>query len=373
MKLAFVLFRYFPYGGLQRDMLEIARQCRNKGHDITVITREWNGNVEAGINVEIINVGGITNHRKDLNFSRQITPALRERFDLVIGFNKMPNLDIYYAADSCFADKVYRERPWWYRYTPRAKIYLSLEHGVFQKNKNTHALMISKNEMAVYESYYQTEKNRLHYLPPGIKRDRIRPENADNVSRRKRHELGIADDEFMVLFIGSGFRTKGLDRAIIALANLPSHKLAKTKLWVVGQDKEREFKKLAQKHGVEDKIHFMGGRDDVAEWLWTADVLIHPAYRENTGTVLLEAMIAGCPVLTTAACGYSFYVKDAEMGKVIELPFKQENLNIALNEMLEKNQSCIWHQRGFQFANLADIYSLTERAAELIERIGMAK
>ena len=41
MKLAFVLFRYFPYGGLERDMLAMAKLCRDRGHEITIYTREW--------------------------------------------------------------------------------------------------------------------------------------------------------------------------------------------------------------------------------------------------------------------------------------------------------------------------------------------
>ena len=34
--LAFCLYRYFPYGGLQRDMLRIALACRQRGHKIAV-------------------------------------------------------------------------------------------------------------------------------------------------------------------------------------------------------------------------------------------------------------------------------------------------------------------------------------------------
>jgi hypothetical protein len=43
-------------------------------------------------------------------------------------------------------------------------------------------------------------------------------------------------------------------------------------------------------------------------FLLGADLLIHPAYNENTGTVLLEALVAGLPVLTTAVCGYAHYI-----------------------------------------------------------------
>ena len=43
------------------------------------------------------------------------------------------------------------------------------------------------------------------------------------------------------------------------------------------------FKALAQKRGVESRISFFSGRDDVSELMMAADVLIHPAYQEAAG------------------------------------------------------------------------------------------
>jgi hypothetical protein len=52
-------------------------------------------------------------------------------------------------------------------------------------------------------------------------------------------------------------------------------------------------------------------------FLLGADLLIHPAYNENTGTVLLEAVVAGLPVLTTAVCGYAHYIAPRPMPAVV--------------------------------------------------------
>ena len=48
MKLAFCLYKYFPFGGLQRDFLRIALACQARGHDIRVYTLDWEGEVPAG-------------------------------------------------------------------------------------------------------------------------------------------------------------------------------------------------------------------------------------------------------------------------------------------------------------------------------------
>lgn len=46
---------------------------------------------------------------------------------------------------------------------------------------------------------------------------------------------------------------------------------------------------------------------------------------EAAGIVLLEAITAGLPVLTTAVCGYAHYIVDANCGEAIAEPFRQKH------------------------------------------------
>ena len=96
---------------------------------------------------------------------------------------------------------------------------------------------------------------------------------------------------------------------------------------------------------------------------------IHPAYNENTGTVLLEAVVAGLPVLTTAVCGYAHYVADADAGMVVPEPFEQARLDAFLARMLaDELARRRWRANGLSYAGHADIYSNAERAANVILR-----
>ncbi|MCD8542115.1 MAG: hypothetical protein LRY69_01325 [Gammaproteobacteria bacterium] len=58
MKLAFCIFKYFPYGGLQRDMRRIAEIAYSRGHDVDIYTMEWKSDYPIGISVHIIPVKG---------------------------------------------------------------------------------------------------------------------------------------------------------------------------------------------------------------------------------------------------------------------------------------------------------------------------
>ena len=365
MQLIFVLFKYFPFGGLQKDMLSIAAACVAQGHHVTVFCRQWEGDIPASLEVVTLPVRGLANHTRERRFVAAFEASVAQRpCDLIVGFNKMPGLDCYYAADSCYLAKVMELRGPLSRLTPRFRQFREFERAVF--GEKTQLLMISANEIPVFQHYYGTPDSHFHLLPPGIRRDRIMPPDYRERRARFRREWELCSADKMVLLVGSGFRTKGLDRAIEALAALAPEQLCRTRLVVVGQDKSEQFVAQARRLGVAGRVSFLQGRDDIPEFLWGADLLIHPAYRENTGTVLLEAMVAGLPVLTTDVCGYAHYVNDHDMGAVIRSPFVQGALNRALSALLFDRGDDDWRERGARFASEADIYEMPRRAAELI-------
>lgn len=136
---------------------------------------------------------------------------------------------------------------------------------------------------------------------------------------------------------------------------------------VVGQDKADRYRALARQLGIEKHVQFFSGRDDVAELMSAADLLLHPAVQEAAGIVLLEAVVAGLPVLTTEVCGYAGYITAARCGVVIPEPFAQENLNTALFDALQNNeQRSRWAGNARHFADTEDLYSLADKAADII-------
>ncbi len=364
MKLAFCLFRYFPFGGLQRDFLRIAHECIRRGHSVDVYTMKWEGPEDPQLSITIIPTRGWQNHTRIESFIKQVQQHMfSQTYDRVIGFNKMPGLDIYYAADTCFQAKARAKHGMWYRLTPRYRHLAAQEKAVFSPEANTEILLIAKAEQPKFMQYYHTPAERFHLLPPGISRDRLAPIQGHDI----RSALGIHADAFLVLLVGSGFKTKGLDRVLKGLAALPDEIKMQTQLIVIGKDNPTLFQKQAERLGVNKQVMFMGGRDDVPHFLSAADLLLHPAYYENTGTVLLEAMAAGLPVLTTDVCGYAEYIQKADAGIVLSSPFKQAQFNHAFETMLSSPKRAQWQENGLTFAKTADIYSMPERAVDRIE------
>ncbi|MET4692690.1 glycosyltransferase family 4 protein [Endozoicomonas lisbonensis] len=374
MILAFALFKYFPFGGLQRDFLRIALECQKRGCEIRVYTTSWQGDYPEGFNVKTLPVRGSSNHKRMLDFQEQIQKDIADDpVDLLTGFNKMAGLDVYYAADTCFKEKAFTSRGWWYPLTSRFKQYSAFESAVFSSDSKTLSLLISPLQKPVFQKHYQTPDERIILLPPGISKDRCRSKNHNEIRRKFRHEFGLKNDEKLILLVGSGFKTKGLDRAIKALASLPEPLKSQTQLFVVGQDKQKPFIRLAKQLNTEQQVKFLSGRDDIPRFLLGADLLIHPAYNENTGTVLLEALVSGLPVLTTDVCGYAHYIKDADAGYVVQSPFRQERLNDLTCRMLSSNKKETWQKNAVKYSRSEDLYSMPQKAAEIIMQQALRK
>jgi UDP-glucose:(heptosyl)LPS alpha-1,3-glucosyltransferase len=356
MKFAFIIFKYFPYGGVQRDMLRIAMDCKALGHEVTIYTSDWRGPFVEGLKVVQFKSRGWFNHLKYDRLIKTIQDEIKQsHYDLVVGFNRMPGLDVYFAADSCFLERAYQTRPWWYRFTPRFLWFSRMEKTIFSVQSKTHILTLTKAEQDIFQRWYATPSNRFHLIPPFISESRFARFNELNQGERSglrsqlRAELGFNAKDLVLLLVGSGFKTKGADRAVMALNSLPIKLKAKVKLIIVGQDDPGNLKKMIASFKLAPQVIVLPGRDDIPYLMTASDILIHPARYELAGHVLLEALACGLPVITTDQCGYAPYIKEAQAGVVLKSPFDQKELNQVLIRTLE-NERLDYQNSGASFA-----------------------
>ena len=102
-------------------------------------------------------------------------------------------------------------------------------------------------------------------------------------------------------FLGSGFRRKGLEVCIRAIARVPDLQLE-----VVGRDrKQARYQRLAERLGVADRVHFMGTLERPEEWLPTLGAMVLPTRYDPCANACMEAMACGVPVLSTHRNGAS--------------------------------------------------------------------
>ncbi len=370
MQFALLIHSYFPYGGQQRDFMRIALECRQRGHQVRVYAFRWQGEVPEGIDYVQVPVKGPTRLTRYKNFSKWVMAALESApVDAVIGFNKMPGLDIYYAADPCFMEKAHTQRGSYYQYTPRYYHFKHYEEAVFGSHSRTRVLTLSELQRQVYQKHYPDCGERLLHLPPGISTDRRVSERDAEQRASLRHDFAISDDQLLLLQVGSGFRVKGVDRSLQAVASLPPRLQRRVQFLIVGQDRATRFRWQAGRLGLGRQVRFLSGRDDIPRFFAGADLLLHPAYEESAGYVLLEAAIAGLPVLTTATCGYADYIREAGAGEICAEPFSQNDLNSRLVMMLEQLATAPWSDNGLRYGRRPELYIMPQAAVDAIEKI----
>jgi glycosyltransferase involved in cell wall biosynthesis len=149
-------------------------------------------------------------------------------------------------------------------------------------------------------------------VPNGVEPERwSRAEPADLVAH------GVPRGARSAVVAGLLNVAKGQDLAIAALARAGLEELH---LLVLGHgDTEGELRALAKQLGVGTRVHFLGWRDDVPSFVAASDVVVVPSRWEAMPYVVLEAMAAGKPVVSTAVDGARCVIASAECGALVPI------------------------------------------------------
>lgn len=121
--------------------------------------------------------------------------------------------------------------------------------------------------------------------------------------------------KFIVIHAANILKHKGFD-VTVAAAKLLGVKNPRVQFLLLGDGPERE--KLEQQTQGLTNIRFMGKQKDMGSWFAAADLLIHPSYTEGLGSVILEAMVAGLPVIGSNAGGIPDIIEHDVSGLLCE-------------------------------------------------------
>jgi UDP-glucose:(heptosyl)LPS alpha-1,3-glucosyltransferase len=363
MRLAFAIVSLFPWGGLQRVCLRLAREAIDAGHEVTIFTSRTQGDAHAGIPVSVLPVHALTNHGRNRAFGEALAQAVLGRFDRLVGFDKLPGLDIYLCGDLCFADRPFG---FWSRFHPRVRTMLELEGACFSPAARTRVLVLTEAQREAYLRAWGTQPDRIEVLPPTIETQRRHPEyRTDGTRERMRAELGLGADEIAVLCVGAWAERKGFDRAVDALRAEPAWRLLVCGIEPNSRDGGMLLAR-ARRAGAADRVHLLGPRADLIELMAASDLLAHPARAETTGTVILEAVINGLPAVVTEVCGFAPHVRTAAAGIVVGEPFRQVEFEQALRVAADSARRATWSANGAGYGADPVLYSGFDRALKAI-------
>jgi UDP-glucose:(heptosyl)LPS alpha-1,3-glucosyltransferase len=346
VNIAFGIVSLIPKGGLQLDCMQLARILQHRGHQVTIFTSRPFQQLSSQLQVVVLPVDAFTNHGRDLAFSQALRAAAHGRFDRVIGFNKLFDLELLYCADASVHDK---RRGWFVRAMPRHRAQLRLEEACFAPASRTHILALSQASADSYRGHWNTPVDRFSVLPPVIDPARQRPHLRTPEHRESaRRALDLPVGRPLWLWVGTKPETKGLDRVIAALQRMPEMFLVVLGVEANSAEGRRVWPQI-QRARVTDRVRFLGYRDDVPEIMAAADLLVHPTRLDVTGQVVLEAAINGLPVVTSELCGFARYVREAGAGVVHSEPYTQSEFEDAIRTAMRQPQLALFSQNGIHY------------------------
>jgi D-inositol-3-phosphate glycosyltransferase len=166
--------------------------------------------------------------------------------------------------------------------------------------------------------YYGAPPQMIGVVPCGVNLDLFSPGD----KAKSRQELGFAQDESIILFVGRFAPLKGIDRLMEAMYHLQHHQ--RLRLIIVGGDGSdtpefQELQQLARNFGIQGGVTFVGRieQDNLPAYYTAADVLAVPSYYESFGLVALEALASGTPVVATKVGAMESILKEGKTGHVL--------------------------------------------------------
>jgi UDP-glucose:(heptosyl)LPS alpha-1,3-glucosyltransferase len=363
MNLAFAIVSLFPGGGLQRDCMAIARMLGAQGHEVTIFTSQLEGDVGRDVRVEVLPVRAWTNHGRNAGFSKMLAQRCAGQFDRVVGFDKLEGLDSLYCADPPVAP---RYESGLKRFLPRGRKLTALERACFAPEMTTKLLLLSQPQVEAYRNAWGTPAERITLLPPTINAQRRKPQlRTDGTRKWLREEMAVGANGWLWLAVGSQLRVKGIDRTLEALELFSDARLV---VAGIGQSSKagRKLLRVAGRYGVRDRVRLLGIREDIPELMAATDLLVHPARTETTGTVILEAVVNGLPVVASAVCGYAAHVALADAGIVLPEPFSRAVFVEKLRGAQDAGRREQWSENAVRYGERANLYRGLSRAASII-------
>ncbi|GER93565.1 glycosyltransferase family 1 protein [hot springs metagenome] len=336
MRLAFIKKRFSIYGGAEKYLQTLIQQLKNSNYEIHVFANQWSE--EKGIAFHRVNIIPFTSFLSTLTFDRNSKVKIQKsKFDCVISFERTTCQDIYRAGEGCHAEwlKIRSTAERYYKrlsfkINPLHIYMLKLEKEIFTNTK----LIVANSEMVKKQiiDYYAVPKENITVIYNGVDLKRFSPQNKEKWRKDVRDSLNISEDTTVLLFVGSGFKRKGLKTFINAIASINGHNL---KALIIGKGNTDKYKAIAKKLGVLHHIMFLGIQKEIERFYASADLFVLPTLYDPFSNATLEAMASGIPVITTKNNGAAELIYNGCEGFVMHDMFDAHELAEKINTSLK--------------------------------------
>jgi len=348
MKIALVVYQFIKEkGGVESYVFNLSRHLLDRCHEVHIFAHRFGQDQDKRLLFHHVPAITFWSPLKHWTFAVNAPKIIKKtgiKFDIVHGFTQTLFQDIYRVGGGCHWDYMMHTYPLMQSAFGKIVLCLNLRHFslllleriIFKRKCYKQITCISEQCKKEIIHHYKLPANDVEVIYNGADTDVFTPQNRLKNRDSIRAKYSIFKEDVLLLFVGSGFKRKGLKYIIDALPLIDTDK--KIKLLVAGRGKVREYQKLAKENGIIDKIIFAGVYKNIQEIYAAGDIFVFPSEYDAFGTACLEAMASGLPVVVSKTSGVSEIITHGKDGFVVNHPIDAKEMVEYIELLMEKEK-----------------------------------
>lgn len=385
MRIGIFTDTYTPFiNGVTTSVLMLKKGLEKKGHTVYVVTVNDDSlhyKFEEG--GKVVRVPGIPVGIYDYRLSgiypiKAINIVKKWNLDVIhcqtefsIGtfariIAKQLNIPLVHTYHTMYEDYIhYITKGYFNKSSKKIVEYLTL----FYCDKTATELVVpTKKAYELFKKKYKVDRN-VYIVPTGIEVEKFYLENNKKLDiNAKRKELGIAKDDFVILFVGRVASEKNVELLLTSMRFIVNN-CPKAKLLIVGDGPELDkYKNFVKKQQLENNVIFTGKVkwEIIQHYYLISDVFVTASTTETQGLTVIEAMAASLPVVCINDESFSQSVIDNLNGLIFKNKRGYKNAILTLykdRELLDRLSkqariSADTHSSKYFINSILDVYKI---------------
>lgn len=362
-------------GGAETSVGEFAAHVATAGMDVVCLTSGGEAGRAGGVEIRPVGMRGGPRWWRYRRFLEEAgAVAKREGFDLVHGIVPCPGADIYQPRGGTIPETLARNlalvKPGWRRMVKRwqqgltlkQRVMLAAERSLLAGTNKPVVACVSSYVARQVEEHYGLRGPKVRVVFNGVNPDTSSLEKQQEDREEIRREWGFRADTVVFATIAHNFKLKGVHRFLQA-AGLLRRNGQQVGFVVAGRGDEGPYRRLARRLGIEGDVRFAGAVPNVWGLYHAADACVLASYYDPCSRVVLEALSAGLPCVTTRYNGASDVIVEGDNGYVVESPDDVAGLADRMRQLLDGERR---RQLGEAGRLLRDEVSMARHAREML-------
>jgi UDP-glucose:(heptosyl)LPS alpha-1,3-glucosyltransferase len=376
VKIALVHMRHAGTGGTERYLNQLAAHLARRGDEVDVVCRSHEAPPHPAVRFVRLHGAAIGAGWRMVAFARSVERYLRgARYDVVYGLGRTWSQDVVRLGGGCYETWLERTRP---ESTLDRVVALASSKQRLAPKIERRALAPGAYRRVVVNSAmvgrdvtgrYAVPNEALRLVYNGADVERFHPRLREGPGGALRASLGWGRAERVLLFLGTGYARKGLAPLIDAFAAVSRRDRA-ARLLVVGYDSTRaRYEERAARHGLGERVRFLGGRRDTEACFAAADLYALPTRYDPFANTTIEALASGLPVITSADNGGSELLTPGVHGSVLGQGWRVEDLAREIEGWLDPERAREGGERARELALRHSADAKTAESAAVLDEV----